>query len=84
MAAPVRRYLQRSKALMDQEKQWRTRHPCKDIIEERPINEPQRNIMRRDVVSFLLGRRAPFLSMNKALPALGWSFALMPSALDIA
>ena len=40
--------------------------------------------MQRVVVPFLLGRQAPFLSMNKALPAHRWFFALMPSALDIA
>jgi hypothetical protein len=39
--------------------------------------------MQRVVVPFPLGRQAPFLSMNKALPAHRWFFALMP-ALDIA
>jgi hypothetical protein len=32
------------------------------------------HIMQRVVVPFLLGRQAPFLSMNKALPAHRWFF----------
>jgi len=40
--------------------------------------------MQHVVVPFLLGRQAPFLSMNKAPLALDWFFAPMPSALDTA
>jgi hypothetical protein len=53
-----------------------------DIAEARPVGKMNRthHTMQHVALPFLLGRRAPFLSMNKVPLGLDWFFALVPSA----